>query len=238
MRLGWRAAVPSVVHGICKATVASQFIPELRAAVDAQWAEIKRGAFWRQVMDRPVTRGLYQDLMLQVYHYSRHNSMNQAACAFVPAPEGLLKFVYRHAAEELGHEKMVVHDLKSIGLFEEADLRRAPLPATEALIGYLYFVALRYGPIPRLGYSFWAEGIYPHIQAPFQKISRDLNLARQNVTFFGAHAEADEEHIRQVEQAIENHATTPQDQELVTRVALTTLSLTGQLLEQVAARNR
>src|SRR5687768_18477655 len=100
-------------------------------------------------MDRPVTRGLYQDLMLQVYHYSRHNSMNQAVAAFVPAPEGLLKFVYRHAAEELGHERMVVHDLKSIGLFEESDLRRAPLPATEALIGYLYYVALRYGPIPR-----------------------------------------------------------------------------------------
>jgi thiaminase len=215
----------------------NEFVADLRSRVDAQWAEIKRGAFWRRVMDQPVSRALYRDLMMQVYHYSRHNSMNQAVTAFVPAPEGLLKFVYRHAAEELGHERMVVHDLKSVELFREPDLQQPPLPATEALIGYLYYVSLRYGAVPRLGYSFWAEGIYVHIQEPFRKICEDLRLTSKNVTFFGAHAEADEAHIRQVEDAIASYATTEQDRELVARVAATTLSLTGQLLEQVAARN-
>jgi hypothetical protein len=37
---------------------------------------------------------------------------------------------------------------------------------------------------------------------------------------------------------IARFAETPEQQALVTQVALTTLSLTGQLLEQVAARNR
>ncbi|TFY97801.1 iron-containing redox enzyme family protein [Ramlibacter rhizophilus] len=217
--------------------LSTEFIQALRLAVDDQWKVIRQGAFWRQVMDRPVTHALYRDLMLQVWHYSRHNSMNQAVAAFVPAPEGLLKFVYRHAAEELGHEKMVVHDLRSIELFDESDLLRAPLPATEALIGYLYYVSLRYGPVARLGYSFWAEGIYEHIQAPFAKICADLKLTSKNVTFFGAHAEADEEHIKQVEEMITRFAQSPQQQALVQQVALTTLSLTGQLLEQVAARN-
>jgi hypothetical protein len=218
--------------------VTGSLVHSLRQKVDAQWVEIKGGEFWRAVMGRPVSRALYKDLMLQVYHYSRHNSMNQAACAFVPAPEGLLKFVYRHAAEELGHEKMVVHDLKSIDLFQPSDLDLPTVPATEALVGYLYSVSLRYGAVARLGYSFWAEGIYPHIQEPFRKISADLKLTSKNVTFFGAHAEADEDHIRQVEEAITKHALTPQDQEMVTRVAITTLFLTGQILEQVAARNR
>ena len=217
--------------------MSNEFVAGLRARVDAQWAQIKRGAFWRRVMEQPVTPELYRDLMMQVWHYSRHNSMNQAVAAFVPAPEGLLKFVYRHAAEELGHERMVVHDLKSVELFREADLQQAPLPATEALIGYLYYVSLRYGAVPRLGYSFWAEGIYVHIQEPFRKICGDLGLKGPNVTFFGAHAVADEAHIRQVEESITAYAKTAQEQELVERVAATTLSLTGQLLEQVAARN-
>lgn len=218
--------------------MSSSFVRDLRGTVEAQWREIKRGQFWRLVMERPVTRPLYRDLMLQVYHYSRHNSMNQAVAAFVPAPEGLLRFVYRHAAEELGHERMVTHDLRSIGLLEEADLAKAPLPATEALIGYLYFVALRYGPVPRLGYSFWAEDAHAHIGEPLAKICTDLKLTSKNVTFFGAHAEADADHIRQVEEALEKYATTPEQQELVTRVALTTLSLTGQLLEQVSQAHR
>jgi hypothetical protein len=105
-------------------------------------------------------------------------------------------------------------------------------------VGYLYYVALRYGPVARLGYSFWAEGAHAHIQEPLGKICADLKLTSKNVTFFGAHAEADEAHIQQVEDAVARFAVTPQDQELVTRVCTTTLSLTGQLLEQVARKNR
>ncbi|HSI54628.1 MAG: iron-containing redox enzyme family protein [Ramlibacter sp.] len=213
------------------------FVNALRATVEGEWARIKGGDFWRRVMGAPVSPELWRDLMLQVYHYSKHNSMNQAVAAFVPAPEGLLKFVYRHAAEELGHERMVTHDLKSIGLLDEAALDAPPLPATEALIGYLYYVGLRYGPVARLGYSFWAEGAHAHIQEPIAKLCADLKLTSKNVTFFGAHAEADVEHIQQVEDAIERFALTAQDRELVTRVCVTTLSLTGQLLEQVARKN-
>ena len=218
--------------------MASGFVRSLRESVNAQWDQIKHGAFWRLVLERPVTRELYRDMMLQVYHYSRHNSMNQAVASFVPAPEGLLRFVYRHAAEELGHERMVTHDLRTIDLLDEADLAKPPLPATEALIGYLYYVGLRYGPVARLGYSFWAEGAHEHIGAPLAKISRDLGLTSKNITFFGSHAEADADHIQQVEEALEKYAVTPEDQELVARVASTTLSLTGALLEQVAARHR
>jgi len=210
------------------------FVETLQQVVDSEWARIKSGEFWRRVMNEPVPRVLYRDLMLQVYHYSRHNSMNQAVAAFVPAPEGLLKFVYRHAAEELGHERMVIHDLKSIGLFDEADLERQPLPATEALIGYLYYVSLRYGAVARLGYSFWAEGVYGHIAGPFAKISQDLQLTSKNLTFFGSHAQADEAHIQQVTDAIERFAVTQEAQSQVVQVARTTLFLTGQLLDQGA----
>jgi thiaminase len=218
-------------------TSGKAFITALRETVDAEWAEIKKGRFWKRVMGEPVTPELYRDLLMQVYHYSKHNSTNQAVAAFVPAPEGLLKFVYRHAAEELGHERMVIHDLKSMDLFDEAELSKALLPATEALIGYLYYVSLRYGAVARLGYSFWAEGVYGHIGPALAKMMRDLELTSKNVTFFGTHAQADAEHILQVEDAIERFAQTEQDRALVTKVARTTLSLTGQLLEQVAARN-
>lgn len=213
------------------------FVQTVQQTVDAEWAKIKQGGFWRRVMGEPVPMALYRDLMLQVYHYSRHNSMNQAITAFQPAPEGLLKFVYKHAAEELGHERMVIHDLKSIGMFEESDLDEPPFPATEALIGYLYYVALRYGAVARLGYSFWAEGVYGHIAEPFGKISRDLQLTSKNLTFFGSHAQADEAHIQQVTEAIARFATTAEDQAAVLKVARTTLFLTGQLIEQVAARH-
>lgn len=214
--------------------MSNTFIHTLQTCVNAEWDKIKAGPFSRRVLDSPVTPPLYRDLMVQIYHYTRHNAANQAMTAFVEAPEKLLRFVYRHASEELGHERMALHDLQSIGTLDTAELAKPPLPATEALIGYLYYVALRYGPIPRLGYSFWAEGSYQHIDRLLKKIAQDLSLDRKNMTFFGSHILADEEHMAQVQECIENFVITPQHEIQVLTVARTTLFLTGQLLEQVA----
>lgn len=214
------------------------FIDSLSATVQQGWEIIKHGQFWQHVLNHPVSRELYHDLLVEMYHYTRHNSMNQAATAFVAAPEGLLKFVYHHAADELGHERMVTHDLESIGLLDRQVLSRSPLPATEALIGYLYFVALKYGPVARLGYSFWAENAYEHIDDVLSKIKNDLSLTDRNMSFFVAHASIDEKHSAQVRACIERYATLPSDQALVRSVAQTTLFLTGQMLEQVAQLHR
>lgn len=215
----------------------NEFILSLRETVDQQWTQIKSGRFWNHVMNRPVTREFYHDLMVEIHHYTKHNSMNQAVTAFVNAPEGLLRFAYQHAAEEVGHERMVIHDLESIGLLDRQALEREPLPATEALIGYLYFVALRYGAVARLGYSFWAESVYGHIGDALSKIRSDLSLNDRNMSFFVAHSTIDRKHIAQVEDCIDRYVKTPADQSLVRSTAETTLFLTGQLLEQVAQRH-
>ncbi|MFL9934173.1 iron-containing redox enzyme family protein [Paraburkholderia sp. RL18-103-BIB-C] len=215
----------------------NNFVHSLRETVNQHWAQIKTGRFWHHVMNNKVSRDFYHDLMVEVHHYTKHNSMNQAVAAFVSAPEGLLKFAYHHAAEEIGHERMVVHDLESVGLLNRDALARAPLPATEALIGYLYFVALKYGPVARLGYSFWAESVYEHIGEPLAKVKSDLSLADKNMSFFVAHAVIDKKHSAQVEDCLERYAQTPADQALVRSTAETTLFLTGQMLEQVALRH-
>ena len=210
------------------------FINELHGLVAEEWARIKSGNFARRVMGAPVTVELYRDFLVQVYHYTRHNSMNQAVTAFVEAPEALLKFVYRHAAEELGHERMVTHDLRALGVLREGEALPPPNPATEALIGYLYFVSLRYGPVRRLGYSFWAEGSYEHFGGMLAKAKADLSLEPKHMTFFGSHALADEDHMQQVTDAVARFAETPEQQQLVKTVARTTLFLTGQIIEHVA----
>ncbi|HXA47146.1 MAG TPA: iron-containing redox enzyme family protein [Burkholderiaceae bacterium] len=211
------------------------FIDSLQATVDRDWNTIKQGEFWKLVMGKTVTKALYYDLMMEIYHYTKHNSRNQAATSIVEAPDALLRFVYQHAAEELGHERMVIHDLESIELLKKDDLQRKPLPATEALIGYLYFVAFKYGAAARLGYSFWAENVYDQIGEALAKIRKDLSLADKNMTFFVAHAKIDEKHADQVADCINRFATTPAEQAMVQQVARTTIFLTGQLLEQVAA---
>jgi pyrroloquinoline quinone (PQQ) biosynthesis protein C len=172
--------------------------------------------------------------MLQIFHYTRHNSINQAIAALRIDPEQmpLLRFVYGHAKEELGHERLVLHDLRSIGLLGEDDVLDPPLPATDALINYLYGISFREGAIPRLGYSYWAESVYGHIAPLLVSAKESLALDDRNMTFFAAHSEIDSKHAEQVRTTICLAVSTREQADAVHRVAVTSLWLTIQLLAQ------
>ncbi len=208
------------------------FFKELDAIVDSGWAKIKKGRYWNHSLEQTVTVELYQQVMLQVYHYTRFNSINQAACAFSADPNQttLLRFVYKHALEELGHEKMVIRDLESIGALPAS--LPAPLPPTQALIAYLNDVAIRLGPVARLGYSYWAEEVYEHIQPILNKFRTDLGLKDEQMTFFVAHSTIDEKHSEEVRLAMQRSVRTDEERALIKEVARVTLYLTGQLLEE------
>ncbi len=128
---------------------------------------------------------------------------------------------------------MVLHDLRAIGLLEpDESITEAPLPATDALVNYLYGVALREGPVPRLGYSYWAESVYDHIAPLLARARESLDLTDRDMAFFVAHAEIDSKHAVEVQHAIRGAVRTPADADAVYRVATTTLWLTVMLLEQ------
>lgn len=211
-----------------------QFFAQLDDVVAQEWKRIKEGKYWKYCSTHVVDKELYRTVMEQIYHYTRYNSINQAAAALrAPLDDlSLLRFVYKHATEELGHDNMVVRDLRSVGIYD-ADLpTKMPLPPTRALIAYLNDVAIDKGPIARLGYSYWAESVYDHIQENLEKIRSDLRLTDRNLTFFVAHSSIDERHSKEVREALEKSATTDARRHAVIEVAETTLYLTGQILDR------
>jgi pyrroloquinoline quinone (PQQ) biosynthesis protein C len=210
------------------------FFEGLDAAIAERWAEARQGRFWKHVTEHGCSPELYRLTLLQIFHYTRHNSINQAIAAFRADPEqlSLLRFVYEHAREELGHEQLVLRDLEAAGLLQEGAPIEPPLPATDALIHYLYGVALREGPVPRLGYSYWAESVYTQIAPLLARVRDSLSLSERDSSFFSAHSAIDARHARQVRSALERAVTTREQAQAVQRVALTTLWLTLQLLEQ------
>ena len=213
-----------------------ELFARLDAMIEQAWAEAAQQPLWVHVLNEQFDAPLYRDLMVQIFHYTRWNSLNQALAVASATPEQrpLLRFVYRHADEELGHEQMVVHDLRSVGLIEDDDdLRDFPkLPATDALINYLSGVAYTEGPIARLGYSYWAEDVYPHIAPLLGAAAASLGLGERQMTFFVAHSDIDEAHSVEVRRIIDKAALTPDDRAAVLRVATTTLWLTIELMNQ------
>lgn len=210
------------------------FRQELDDICNSQWAKIKQGKFF-ELANTELSKELYVTAMVQVFHYTKFNAINQAAAAFCEdhSKVGLLRFAMKHALEELGHENMVVNDLKSMGIDPEI-FNSKPLPATDALNGYLDSIAIRGGVIPRLGYSFWAEDSYEHLAPLLDACQTKLKLTEQQLTFFIAHAVIDEKHAEDVNNAIDRWVITDEEKESVKQVAKTTLFLTGEILEAAA----
>jgi hypothetical protein len=218
--------------------VATALFRRLDARIDAMWRQAKHSDMWRHVTDHGMPADLYRDLMVQVYHYTRHNSLNQAMTVIGISPEErpLLRFVYRHADGELGHEQMVLHDLRAAGLLgRDIDIDRLPrLPATEALIGYLAGLSLRAGAgaVARLGYSYWAESVYEHIAPVLGAARASLALNDRQMTFFVAHSSIDEAHAHEVQQVMTKVVRTAQQADAIFDTAQTTLWLTLEILNQ------
>lgn len=215
----------------------SEVVEELSTVIEQEWARIKRGQFFTTQAVR-FDRRVYVETMLQIFHYTKNNAINQAAAAYAAhhTQFGLLKFALRHAQEELGHERMIVRDLAGMGISEEAILASEALPATDALNGYLMSVALKDGLIPRLGYSFWAEDAYDHIQPILASARKTFDLTDARMSFFVAHSSIDEKHSKEVRDAIRTWVRTEADASAIKRVARTTLYLTGQILESAYER--
>ena len=215
-------------------TVESKFMA-IEAKIAAVWETILRTSRLAQaIQSGEFSKELYMIYMLETYHYTSHNARNQAVVG-VEHPENpvYMKFCFEHAADEAGHEMMALHDLKSIGRSaEELDIP-LPLPATETLIAYLYWVSKSGNPFRRLGYSLWAESSYKYINPLVAKVKERLALSNNQLTFFVAHSDIDDVHAADVKKIIERVCRTEEDWLAVAEVAVTSLRLTGRMLDEV-----
>ena len=213
-----------------------QYIDDLDRESAAVWSEIlSKSRLVEAIEKRTIDRKLFAIYMIETYHYTLHNARNQALVGVraMDQPPQYIKFCFTHAAEETGHELMALHDAKKLGLKDVDFDIPPPLPDTEALIAYLYWISATGNPLQRLGYSYWAENSYHYINPLVHKLKEHLHLEDNQLTFFIAHSEIDDEHAREVQEMLRRHCRSASDWAAVKRVLATSLRLTGRFMEGV-----
>lgn len=215
-----------------------EFFEQLDEVVAAGWRRIHNGPFFNHVREHAPDRELYRRTMWELWHYIQHNPLNQAVAVLGAPPRRthLVRYAVEHAMEEISHEKMIEHDLRAVGLLDEAMYDAVPLPATQAFIAYLYYVGLTQGAVPRMGYSYWAENAYDHIGELLGRARADLGLTDRELSFFVAHSTIDQKHSKEVEDALRRHAVTEEQRAQVIEVARTSLYLNEAMLAGVLER--
>jgi hypothetical protein len=217
--------------------------------------ELKLANCWKELLSDPLTksieailcggdgsnRKLYALWLCQVAHLTRHTSAHQALVGIRVGEISLpyAKFCFEHAAEEVGHEMMAVHDLRKIGIeAKSVDDLPPPLAATRVMTSYLYYVAERAHPATRLGFSYWAEKCYPFISELAGKTKAALELSDRQMSFFVSHAEIDEKHARDVERIIGLVCQTEEDWRAVEQGMVESLNLAKNIFAEIYQEHR
>ncbi|HEY6561019.1 MAG TPA: iron-containing redox enzyme family protein [Polyangiaceae bacterium] len=211
------------------------FFDRLEREQETLWFEIHNAPFWQHLRRYGLDEDLYVRVMTEIFHFTRHNSQNQALAALKLSSERLklLKYCLHHAYEEAGHDLMVLEDLREVGVAPEQVVRSTPLPETQGFIAYLYRTAAEADATARLGYSYWAEGSYSYIKEFTDAMRRDLGLTDKQMTFFVDHSTIDTAHLEAVRKVLREHCTSPALEAGVVECLRTSLRLSGQMLEGV-----
>ena len=211
-------------------------LASLKNSLENQFGKLANSPNLSKVLEPGfVDQRLYAIYLTETYHYTRHNSRNQAVIATRPEEIDVryLKFCLRHAEEEVGHEKMALHDLRNLGYAVTENSIPSPLVSTQTLISYLYFTAEKCNPLARLGYSYWAEQSYHYIQPLLDLLSSGLGVPNKAMTFFREHSAVDETHAKTVMETIERFVHTPEEWAAVEECMLNSLILTTRMMDEV-----
>jgi pyrroloquinoline quinone (PQQ) biosynthesis protein C len=213
------------------------YIQRLNDVLDAKMGELAVSDNMLKVLQPGfVDKRLYGIYLIETFHYTRHNAKNQALVAVRPDNQdyAYMKYCLSHSMEEVGHEMMAYHDLKTMAKDTPAiaDLPK-PLSKTQELVDYLYSVASDQNIYARLGYSFWAEKSYDYIQPLLRLLAESLGLKKNSMTFLVQHAEIDKKHAEEVEQAITQFVVDENSYLAVQEVMLQSLLKTSQMLDAV-----
>lgn len=203
--------------------------------IENVWADIlDNSRLVKAIRGGSVSKALYAIYMIETFHYTAHNARNQGLVGVRHADNPVYaKFCFEHAAQEVGHEKMALHDVMSLGLKNEVFDIPTALPATEVLIAYLYWISFTGNPLQRLGYSYWAENAYQFINPLINGLSEKLSLKPAQLTFFIAHSDIDIEHFNEIKLILQRTCKDQSDWDAVATVMETSLRLTGNMLEAV-----
>ncbi len=182
-------------------------LEELETIKNETWDIIKDGEFWSFIRHGKVSKEFYFTLMSQIFNYIQHTPKSQSMAAIFSktAPVELARFCYHHSFEEVGHEYMIVDDLHHLN-YTEKDIRESlVLRETKAFIGYIYYLSIVEGPVARLGLSYWIEGSYSNVMDGVLKIQSDLELTKEQMSWFFEHERIDQSHFKNVCKTIERH---------------------------------
>lgn len=189
--------------------------------VEVEWqkafATLSKGDFFRSMEAGTFTLEHYKAFLQETFHNASLNPrIGSLFHVRMPANKSALMARFlKHNASEVGHNEMALADLTALGEDPESIRRSRPLPATEALAGFIIFQIEYRNPLAYLGYLYHLESLGTNAGRSAMGALGRLGIGPEALTFLLEHAEADVAHMQFNREYLDKFVETPEDLEAV-----------------------
>ena len=193
--------------------------------------ELKAHPIARRLIDGSIDASNYAHYLVQTYHYVRWTTPLLAEAGHRMKRMGwhprLAELLLQKSAEERGHERWLLADLKNLGWPAERVKGTEQSPAVNAYVAWNQYTALSGVPTAFLGTAYVLE--YLSVQHAGKTVERLLAAnaipnIRKAVTFLRGHGDADGSHVAELASVLRS-LTDPREQSALLLSARTTRAL-------------
>lgn len=213
-------------------------IPKIRQTIAEQ---LLSSTLPQAIVQGSATHAQYRFYMIDVYHYACHSSqvIGMAAARLVLSHPKLAAYLFRHAEEELGHDRWAASDLRDLG-FSDIDIRDSkPSDACIQMIALEYLYAAHLNPVGLFGWMFALESLGAHVGGNLAKmLDQTLALDHKGLYFLTGHAEADADHAVDLAEIIAEEISCEEDKRLIEQIAYLSKDLYIRILDHAWERGQ
>jgi|HubBroStandDraft_1064217.scaffolds.fasta_scaffold24840_3 pyrroloquinoline quinone (PQQ) biosynthesis protein C len=179
-----------------------------------------------------LTLAHYKAVLRETYHYAKEDPQIQALATvyFRGQDRDTVKMFLKHATSEVGHDRMALEDLKTLGQDVSAIPSSLPLPTTIALTAFPFYQVQYHNPIGYLGYLYFLEHMPTQAGAGYMTALRAAGVPKEAMTFFTEHMTVDIAHNNLMREYLRRLVRTEADLSAVTYAIRVTGHLYGEML--------
>ncbi len=180
----------------------------------------------------------YKSVLREIYHYTKEDPQMQAYASvyFRGSDRETVKLFLRHAISEVGHEKLALDDLRTLGEDITGVETTQPLPATIAFTAFGFYQIAFGNPVSYLGYLYFLEFLPTQHGGIFREALLKAGVPEAALTFLRDHMTVDVGHNqlmgKYLAQLIHNQA----DLDAVIYTMRVTASLYAKMLQEAFER--
>jgi heme oxygenase len=139
-----------------------------------------------------------------MYHFVRSSSETLVYSAAGVSNQRVRDYLWQHAAEELGHEKLIAHDFGVLGGDESWLVTSQPLPLVQGYISHFRALGFLTAPEERLGAVYVIEHVGKVLGPAVTRGLLGAGFEARAMTFASTHSGEDDAHAGDIRALIES----------------------------------